>query len=130
MRKYSILVADDDEKILFAFQELLKKDGYKCFIAYDGVEAKSIIEKQKPDIIFLDIRMPKEDGITLLKNIQLKFGATPVIIMTGHGTMQTAIKAIQEGAFDYITKPIDVTKVRSIIRKALLAISQNSISLT
>ncbi|RJP61278.1 MAG: sigma-54-dependent Fis family transcriptional regulator [Ignavibacteriales bacterium] len=130
MRKYSILVADDDEKILFAFQELLKKDGFKCFIAYDGLEAKILIEKHKPDIIFLDIRMPKEDGISLLRSMHLKDEGIPVIIMTGHGTMQTAIKAIQEGAFDYITKPIDVNKIRTIIRKALLAINQKGIILT
>ncbi len=130
MRKYSILVADDDEKILFAFQELLKKDGFKCLIAYDGLEAKILIEKHKPDIIFLDIRMPKEDGISLLRSMHLKDEGIPVIIMTGHGTMQTAIKAIQEGAFDYITKPIDVNKIRTIIRKALLAINQKGIILT
>ncbi len=128
MRKYSILIADDDEKILFAFQELLKKDGFKSFIAYDGVEAAVKIKKYKPDIIFLDIRMPKQDGISLLKEIRLNDDTTPIVIITGYGTMQTAIKAIQEGAFDYITKPIDLDKVRTIIKKALYTINQKNLN--
>jgi DNA-binding NtrC family response regulator len=119
MKKFKVLIADDDEKILFAFKTLLKKDGYKCITASNGLEAYKKTVSSNPDLIFLDIKMPQSDGIETLCRIKKDLPAIPVIIITGHGTMQTAVKAIQQGAFDYLTKPLDLNKVREVLRKAL-----------
>ena len=118
MNKLKVLVADDDEKILFAFKSLLRKDGYKSITARNGNEAYNKTIKLKPDVVFLDIRMPNTDGLETLDKIKKIQPALPVIVITGHGTMQTAVKAIQQGAFDYLTKPLDLNKVREVLKKA------------
>jgi DNA-binding NtrC family response regulator len=119
MNKLKVLVADDDEKILFAFKSLLRKDGYKSITAGNGTDAYNKTINLKPDVVFLDIKMPNTDGLETLYKIKKLKPELPVIIITGHGTMQTAIKAIQQGAFDYLTKPLDLNKVREVLKKAL-----------
>jgi two-component system response regulator AtoC len=114
-----VLVVDDDEKILFAFKQLFKKEGYACAVAESGAEALKKLASEHPRIIFMDIAMPELDGLETLQRMKANDPAVPVIMITGHGTMQSAIKAIQLGAFDYLTKPLDVSKVRDIIRQVL-----------
>ncbi|HEX9657410.1 MAG TPA: sigma-54 dependent transcriptional regulator [Bacteroidota bacterium] len=117
--KARILIVDDDEKILFAFHEVFKKEGYKSAVARDGAEALKKISADRPDVVFMDITMPKLDGLEALKQIQQQHKQIPVIIITGFGTMQTAISAIQLGAFEYLTKPLEVTKIREVTQRAL-----------
>ncbi|MGE5401557.1 MAG: sigma-54-dependent transcriptional regulator [Ignavibacteriales bacterium] len=117
--KTRIMIADDDEKILFAFMELFRRDNYTGIIARNGEEALTRSFIEKPDIIFLDITMPKFNGLDVLKDIKSTDPQIPVIIITGFSTMQTAIKAIQLGAFEYLTKPLDLTRIREIIKKAV-----------
>jgi len=117
--KSKILVVDDDEKILFAFGQVFTKEGYACVVAKNGPEAMERMISEKPEIIFMDIAMPGLDGLETLQRMKARNATVPVIMITGHGTMQTAIKAIQLGAFDYLTKPLDVTKVRDIVRRVL-----------
>lgn len=119
MSPFKIMIVDDDENILFAFREVLKKDGYENIEARDGREALIKFESENPDIIFMDITMPELDGLEALKKIKEKNYSVPVIIITGKGTMQTAINAMQAGAFEYLTKPLSVTKVRDAIQKAI-----------
>ena len=114
-----ILVVDDDEKILYAFRELLKRDGRKTIVARDGEEAVEKAATEQPSVVFLDITMPKLDGLAALKEIKLRNPYVPVVLITGYGTMQTAIAAMQAGAFDYLTKPLDLEKIRDVTRKAL-----------
>lgn len=117
--KPRILVVDDDKKILFAFEQVLKREGYVCLTASSGAEALEILAEQEPSVIFLDIAMPRVDGMQTLENIKERDSSVPVIMITGHGTMQTAIKAMQMGAFDYLTKPLDVAKVRQLAQQAI-----------
>ena len=117
--KTKILVVDDDEKILFAFRQVFTREGYLCIVAKNGPEALERMASEKPEIIFMDIAMPGLDGLETLKRMKVQSATVPVIMITGHGTMQTAIKAIQLGAFDYLTKPFDITKVRDIVRRVL-----------
>jgi DNA-binding NtrC family response regulator len=117
--KTKILVVDDDEKILFAFRQVFEKEGYACVVAKNGPEALNAMAAEKPEIIFMDIAMPGIDGLETLQQMKSQNAAVPVIMVTGHGTMQTAIKAIQLGAFDYLTKPLDVVKVRDAVRRVL-----------
>lgn len=124
--KPKILIADDDEKILYAFMELLKKDNYHGITARNGEEALVKAAEEKPEVIFLDITMPKFNGLEALEEIKKTDPQTPVIIITGFGTMHTAIKAIKHGAFEYLTKPLDLTRIRSVIKQAL-ASTQSSV---
>ncbi len=114
-----ILIVDDDDKILFAFREVLKKEGYKSIVARNGEEGLEKISAMSPDVVFMDITMPKLDGLDALRRIKEQNPFMPVIIITGYGTMQTAIKAMQLGAFEYLTKPLDVDKIREVTRRAL-----------
>ncbi len=114
-----ILVVDDDEKIRFAFLEVLKKEGYAAVIAGDGEEALKVIGSEKLDLIFMDISLPKITGLEVLKKMKEEGINIPTIIITGYGIMQNAIKAMQLGAFDYLTKPLDINKIRELTKKAL-----------
>jgi len=114
-----ILVVDDDEKILFAFRQVFDKEGYACVVAKNGTEALDKMVSEIPAVVFMDITMPGLDGLETLRQMKAQNTILPVIMVTGHGTMQTAIKAIQLGAFDYLTKPLDVAKVRDAVRRVL-----------
>jgi Response regulator containing CheY-like receiver, AAA-type ATPase, and DNA-binding domains len=118
MKAPRILVVDDDEKVLFAFTEVFKKEGCVHLTARNGEEAIEQVQHQRPDLVFMDITMPTLDGLEALKRIKELNQSIPVVIITGYGTMQTAIKAMQLGAFEYLTKPLDIDKVREIARKA------------
>jgi two-component system response regulator AtoC len=126
MKPIKILVADDDTKILFAFKSVLKKDGYVCIEAKDGIEALEKVNTLKPDIVFMDVAMPKQDGLATLKQMKENNYTMPIIIMTGQGTMQTAIKAMQIGAFQYLIKPLSIDKIRDEINKAQVSIKSTS----
>ncbi len=118
MEQNRILVVDDDEKILFAFREVLEKDGHEFLQARNGEEALEKLKIEQPDIIFMDVSMPKVDGLQVLQEIRKTDYSKPVIIITGQGTIQTAVKAMQLGAFQYLIKPLSVKTIREEIRKA------------
>ncbi|HSD63918.1 MAG TPA: sigma-54 dependent transcriptional regulator [Ignavibacteriaceae bacterium] len=114
-----ILVVDDDPKIQYAFQEVLKKDGHFVILANNGEEALKSVQTSKIDLIFLDISLPHINGLEVLRRLGSLEINIPTIIITGNGTMQNAVKAMQLGAFDYLTKPLDISKIRELIKKAL-----------
>lgn len=116
-----VLVVDDDDNILYAFQQVLVKDGYESFVARNGEEALVMISLENPIVVFMDITMPKLDGLEALKKIRQLNRSIPVVIITGLGTMQKAIKAMQLGAFEYLTKPLDVDKIRDVTRRAVMS---------
>ncbi len=113
-----ILLVDDDEKILFAFQQALRADGHTTVIAHDGEEALARIAERRPAMVFMDITMPKVDGLETLRRIKGDDPTLPVILITGFGTMETAITAMQLGAFEYLTKPLDLATGRDVARRA------------
>jgi len=117
--KEKILIVDDDENILFAFLEVFKKDGYSAVVAHDGEEGLKLAGSDDVDLIFMDITLPKITGLEVLKKLKEKGINIPTIIITGYGIMQNAIKAMQLGAFDYLTKPLDINKIRELTKKAL-----------
>jgi len=117
--KMKILVVDDDEKFSLRLSKFLKKKDTHCVVAKNGPEALERMISDKPEMIFMDISMPGLDGLETLQQMKARNTIVPVIMITGHGTMQTAIKAIQLGAFDYLTKPLDVVKVREVVRRVL-----------
>lgn len=114
-----ILVADDDSAIRQMLKELLADEGYDVVVAATGREALSRMAKHEPDVMLLDVRMPDMDGLELLRRMQADGDSTPVLVMTAHGTASVAIEAIQLGAYDYLTKPLDLEDVLISLRRML-----------
>ena len=121
MSRKKILIVDDDPNIVFAFKKMFEKEGYRTISEGDGGGGLEAIQKEEPDLAFMDVSMPKMDGLEVLEKIKKMGLDIPVVIITGFGTMQTAIRAVQLGAYEYITKPLDVDKVRITARRALEA---------
>lgn len=115
----TVLIVDDEPTILKSLGGLLSDEGYEVLTASNGYEALKIIDTESPDLILLDIWMPGIDGINTLKEIKAADPSLPVIIITGHGTIETAVKATKLGAFDFIEKPLSIDKVIVGINNAL-----------
>src|SRR5580765_2384081 len=114
-----ILVVDDDQSIATAFEHFLRFEGHQYRIASNAEDAVRLIGERQPTLIMMDIRMPGIDGLQALRDIRRRFPSVYVVMMTGYGTSQTSIDAIREGAYDYLTKPLDLDELREVIRKAL-----------
>lgn len=112
-----ILVVDDEPLTRESLCEILRIEGYKVNQASDGEEALELIKKNRPEIIVTDLKMPKVDGLTLLRKVKLKYPDIAVVLSTGYGSIETAVKAMKEGAFDYVTKPIIDNEIKIIIQR-------------
>jgi two-component system response regulator PilR (NtrC family) len=119
MIKDKILVADDEQSMREFLDIMLKKEGYKVSLASNGEEVVKLIDNDLFDLVLMDIRMPKLDGISALKKIKSIAPETVVIMITAYASADTAIKAMKEGAYDYITKPFKVEEIKLIINNAL-----------
>ncbi len=119
MLEDKILVVDDEQSMREFLDIMLKKEGYKVSLASNGDEVLKYIDKDIFDLVLLDIRMPKMDGIAVLKKIKSASPETVVIMITAYASADTAIKAMKEGAYDYITKPFKVDEIKLIIKNAL-----------
>lgn len=116
--EHSILIADDDDSIRFTLTRLLEKAGYLVHAARNGSETLSCLDAEPIDVILLDIRMPDADGLELIKEIQEINSTASIIVITAHGTTETAIKAAKRRAYDYFTKPFDNNDVVSRVSRA------------
>jgi DNA-binding NtrC family response regulator len=114
-----ILIADDDDNLRYSFQRMLDGKGYTFLEAQDGVEAVEQVQDGHPDVVVIDVRMPRMDGLTAFEEIKRIAPNTPVIIMTAFGTTELAIEAMKRGAFDYTLKPFDVEEMCAIVERAL-----------
>jgi two-component system response regulator PilR (NtrC family) len=119
MFKDKLLVADDEQSMREFLDIMLKKEGYKVSLASNGEEVLKLAERDIFDLILMDIRMPKLDGIAVLKKIKALSPETIVIMITAYASADTAIRAMKEGAYDYVTKPFKVDEIKLIIRNAL-----------
>ena len=115
----TILIVDDETTILQSLSGLLTDEGFEVITTNNGYEALKIIDAEAPDLVMLDIWMPGIDGIETLKEIKKVNTALPVIIITGHGNVETAVKATKLGAYDLIEKPLNIEKVIVAINNAL-----------
>jgi len=113
-----ILVIDDERSIRNTLREILQYEKYEVDDAADGPDGLKLLESNKYNAILCDIKMPKMDGIEVLEKILLMTD-TPVIMISGHGTIDTAVEAIKKGAFDYISKPLDLNRLLITIRNAM-----------
>ena len=122
----NILLIEDEDSIRRVLKKVLQEDNqsYKFTEATDGQEGISTIKKQEFDLILCDIKMPKKDGIEVLDFIRNHTPTTPVVMISGHGNLETAVKAMRMGAFDYISKPPDLNHLLSTVKSALQSKTQ------
>jgi len=117
--KYRVLLADDEKNMRWVLGQAMEAEGYEVVEAADGKEALTAIAEQEPDIVILDHKMPSPDGMEVLRRIRAKGHRFPVIMLTAHGNVQTAVEAMKAGANEYLTKPFDLDELRLSIEKAL-----------
>ena len=115
----AVLIVDDEVGIIESLEGILSDDGFEVMHAFNGYEALKKIESQSPDIVLLDIWMPGMDGIETLKEIKKIAPHLPVVIITGHGTIESAVDATKSGAYDFLEKPLSIDKVMITINNAL-----------
>ncbi len=113
------MVVDDDPGILYSLSMTLRKEGYEVITAGDGKECIEKVNEEEPQVIFMDIAMPQINGLRAMEELRAMGSDIPVIVMTGHGTMENAIRAVQLGAYEYITKPLDREKIKLTTQRAL-----------
>jgi two-component system response regulator AtoC len=118
MAQKSILVADDDASIRSLLKQLLTDEGYSISEAATGNEVVSQVGESSPDLVIMDVRMPELDGIEALPKVKTASPRTSVLIMTAFGSSNAAIKAMELGAFDYITKPFELDKISHTVKRA------------
>mgnify|MGYP000362338707 CR=1 FL=1 len=114
-----ILIVDDEPSIRTVLRVHLKRAGYRPLMAEDGVAAVAVLEREPVDLVVSDLMMPGMDGMALLGHCRAHHPGLPVILITAHGTVDSAVEAIKQGAHDYITKPFDADELQLVIRKAL-----------
>ena len=115
----AVLIVDDESTIIDSLEGILSDDGFEVIHAYNGYEALKKIESHSPDIVLLDIWMPGMDGIDTLKEIKKMTPNLPVVMITGHGSIESAVDATKSGAFDFLEKPLSIDKVMVTINNAL-----------
>jgi two-component system, NtrC family, nitrogen regulation response regulator NtrX len=117
--KPRILVVDDEVGIRDSMRMILEYEGYECLLAATGPEGLAIIGREPLDLVFLDIKMPGMDGLDVLERIRATTDALPVVMISGHGTVSTAVEATKKGAFDFIEKPLTSERVLLTVRNAV-----------
>jgi DNA-binding NtrC family response regulator len=114
-----ILIVDDEAPIRDSLQEILESEGFEVELAGDGLQALQILTDSEFDLVLSDIKMPRMDGMELLTHLAKNFPRLPVVMISAHGTVQTAVEATKLGAFDFITKPLDLDRLLITLRNAL-----------
>ena len=114
-----ILIADDEYYICEGLREAMTKDGYRVDVAYDGNQAKALMEAHEYDAAIFDLKMPGQDGLSLLKWVRGANREIGVIVITAYGEVETAVEAMRRGAYDYLTKPVDLKRLRLSLERLL-----------
>ncbi|WP_339737420.1 sigma-54 dependent transcriptional regulator [uncultured Sunxiuqinia sp.] len=114
-----ILVIDDERSIRSTLKDILEYEKYQVDLADDGQQGIDLVRKNEYDIVLCDIKMPGMDGIEVLEKIQILAPDVPVVMISGHGNIDTAVESIKKGAFDYIEKPLDLNRLLITIRNAM-----------
>ena len=117
--KVRVLIADDDDGIRFTIRAIMEKEGYEVHEAADGEEAVQKALQSPYDVIILDVRMPRRDGLEALREIRRRKIDSVVVMITAHGAAQVGMEAVRAGAYDYFNKPFELDEFRIVIRRAL-----------
>lgn len=113
------MIVDDEESIRQSLGGILADEGFEVLKTGSGEEALRLIDEEQPSLVLLDIWLPRMDGIEVLKSVKISYPQIPVVMMSGHGTIETAVKATKLGAFDFIEKPLSLEKVILVVNHAL-----------
>ncbi|MBN2859352.1 MAG: sigma-54-dependent Fis family transcriptional regulator [Sphaerochaetaceae bacterium] len=116
--KRTILVADDEKNIRNGLSLALEDEGYNVFTAENGEQAWSLLTREEIDLLITDLRMPKVSGNELLKKVSGAYPTMPVVILTGHGTIESAVEAMRNGAVDFLTKPLNLDRLYVLLKRA------------
>ena len=114
-----VLIIDDEPSILESLSGILEDEGYQTFTAENGLDGLEVVSKEKPDLVLLDIWMEGMDGLEVLSRLKRRNPELPVIMISGHGTIETAVQATQKGAYDFIEKPPQVDRLLLTISRAI-----------
>ncbi len=117
--KPRILVIDDEAAIRDSLKMILEYEGYEVLTAATGEEGIAQAEREAPDLVFLDVKMPGMDGLEVLQRLRHLVEVTPIVVVSGHGTVSTAVEATKLGAFDFIEKPLERERVLVTVRNAV-----------
>ena len=117
--KPAILIVDDEKNTREGLRKALESPGYRIFLAASTPEALQIMERERVDLVLTDLRMPGEDGLELMRRARMLRPEASVILLTAYGTVQTAVRAMKEGAYDYLTKPVDLNELGMVVERAL-----------
>ena len=117
MEDFEILFVDDDRDILFIVEEYLSRQGYRVTVVDNGIKALGLVKEKDFDIVITDLKMPEFDGLQLLAAIKEYRPETEVVIVTGYGTVESAVRAMKFGSYDYIQKPFKLDALKALIDK-------------
>ena len=117
--KFKLLIVDDEKNIREGLAAALELDGYEVVVAADGDEGWSRFQKGDIDLVVTDLRMPGISGEELLKRIGAETPGVPVLVLTGHGTVENAVEAMRNGAYDFLTKPVNLDRLSLLVKRAL-----------
>ena len=114
-----VLIVDDEEAVCWALDRALSREGHRVAVAASAEQGLALADRQRPDAVILDVRLPGMDGLTALGLFQQRLPGVPVIVVTAFGNLDTAVKAVEGGAFDYLTKPFDLSQALDAVGRAL-----------
>ncbi len=114
-----LLVVDDEQSICWGVDRLGKEMGHEVVTASSAERALEVAEQFQPDVILLDVRLPGMDGLAAMDQLRKRAGDVPIIVMTAYGDLNTAVQAVRNGAFDYLVKPFDLSKLRQVLERAM-----------
>jgi DNA-binding NtrC family response regulator len=116
---FNVLIVDDEKNIRAGLGRALELDGYRTLLAGDGQEALDTMQEEEVDLVIADLKMPRISGEELLRRVVDQYPTVPVIILTGHGTIETAVQAMRDGAYDFLTKPVSLERLSLLAKRAL-----------
>ena len=119
MKSLSLMLVDDEERFLETTAKVLARKGYETLTAASGSEALELLGSHQVDVVILDVKMPGMGGLQVLREIKFRHPLIEVIMLTGHGTIETAVEGMKTGAFDYLTKPCDIDELIAKAEEAL-----------
>lgn len=118
-KEIKILVVDDEPEILKTLKRILSRKGYEAITFENPMKALDYLKTEQVHLILTDLKMPEMDGVQFLLKIKQSYPTLPVILLTAYASIETAVTAIQQGAFDYIRKPFEIKKIYELVEKAL-----------
>ncbi len=118
-KKFKVLVLDDELSVGAVLKRLLEKEGYEVWVETDPVKAIDSYPDIAPDCVLLDLKMPSMDGLEVMEKMKRLTPSVKVIVITGYGAIESAMEAMKLGAYDYITKPFDLSYIRTLVHKCL-----------